>query len=332
MVTRSAEYSPALDGLRAVAALAVLLSHAEVPGFGGGARGVDVFFVLSGFLITRLLRDQWANGGVAVWCFWWNRGVRLVPALALLVLFFLVAPVTEYGSDRGWPALLAISYTTNFDLAAGGQGGPLEHTWSLAVEEHFYLLWPLLLPLIFAARRPAMLLFGAWLFLAATRAVLAHLMPWEAVYYPSYLHAGGLFLGAALAFERPGAWVGPYGAIAMVAVLTVLEPAHGSTKLMLAAPLTELATAAVIAGLMHPTRMTALFSFEPARRLGLISYGIYLWHWPIIFAIQEAPWWAKAPVTLGLSVVVAAASFYLVESPIRQRFRIFQAVPNRPAL
>ena len=160
-------YVPALDGVRALAVAAVLAFHGGMSWARGGYLGVDAFFVLSGYLITTLLLTEWQRtGGIALAAFWGRRARRLLPALLLLIVVVTIAarsllPPEEVRLLRG-DGLAAVFYVANWQMLLGGGDyfaqtaapSPLEHTWSLAIEEQFYLLWPLLLLVLLASRRP----------------------------------------------------------------------------------------------------------------------------------------------------------------------------------
>src|SRR5437870_3842480 len=146
-------HRPALDGLRGIAALLVIAAHLNIPGFaGGGATGVTLFFALSGFLITALLLEDHARGGIRWLEFYRRRALRLLPALLLVVIAFSAWDAKFERANVARDALAAIFYVANFARARGYQLGSLSHTWSLAVEEQFYFTWPLVLTIV--ARRP----------------------------------------------------------------------------------------------------------------------------------------------------------------------------------
>src|SRR5690606_11647941 len=191
-------YRPELDGLRGVAALVVVLFHCRVPGFGGGFLGVDVFFVLSGFLITSILLAEHAGtGGIALGRFYWRRALRLYPALLLTLAGYLsVAPLLWPGHPHGTEALLAGLYLAVYSIPLSDYPDYLKHTWSLAVEEQFYLLYPLALILCLRRMSPAEL--AKWLVIAVAVAVAWRLLNRLAV-LPTYhrfdTRLGGLLAG-----------------------------------------------------------------------------------------------------------------------------------------
>jgi peptidoglycan/LPS O-acetylase OafA/YrhL len=213
-------YLPGLDGLRALAVIAVLLYHAELPWIPGGFLGVEVFFVISGYLITTLLLAEWRQRGrIDLKAFWLRRARRLLPALYLLLVVTLAYAVVflpgEVAGLRG-DAVAALGYVTNWYLVLGhesyfeaiGRPSLLKHLWSLAVEEQFYLLWPPVLALglgVGATRwRERRVLLGALALAAASALLMALLYRPEVdlsrVYFGSDTRAAGLLIGAALAF------------------------------------------------------------------------------------------------------------------------------------
>jgi len=345
--------APGLDGVRAIAVLAVIGYHEGARALTGGFLGVDVFFVLSGFLITDLLTTQRPT----LKDFWLRRARRLLPALAvMLVLVTAAATIIEPGAVPALrPALLAaITYTSNwyqmlhhvsyFD--AFGPPPPLEHLWSLAIEEQFYLIWPLILWFVIIRLNG----WRAWIMatlLGAAGSALAMALLYRPgnpsmVYYGTDTHASALLIGAALALACPLATLTSTKAVATrrldaigIAGLAVLAWAFGhfsgNDALVYPAGLliAALAAAAIIAAAASQGAVAAITSVAPMRWVGVRSYAMYLWHWPVIAlaaalagkaANYPATWIAETVVTVGL----AAASWRLVEAPIlRDGFRSF---------
>jgi peptidoglycan/LPS O-acetylase OafA/YrhL len=351
--------SGGLDGIRALAVLAVIAFHEGLPGVPGGFLGVDVFFVLSGYLITDLLAAQFdRDGRLCLRGFWARRARRLLPALGL-VLVTVAAAVTVFEPEEMRAlrdALLgAMTFSSNWSQAVTHQSyftvfgppPPLQHLWSLAVEEQFYLIWPLLLAFVLAtthSRRLAAAL--AWAGAAASAAVMAMVyVPGSDpsfVYYGTDTHASGLLIGAALALMFPLArlssvsamtarqldYAGVLGLAALGYAVTHFagsDPALYPDGLVLAA----LAAASVVAAAAAPGRIAKLLGWAPLRWLGVRSYGIYLWHWPVIAlagAVAGArvnPAAARLAET-ALPIALAAASWRWIEEPILRRgFRAF---------
>lgn len=304
-------YIPELDGLRAVAVVAVVLFHADPSGpFSGGFVGVDLFFVLSGFLITSILAAEWkAAGSIDLWRFYRRRFLRLMPALLfLLAVYLVVAPLAWPGHPHGRDALLTGLYLSDYSYAFWQAPFYLQHTWSLAVEEQFYLLWPLLLVPLLKTKRPLLWLGIAWLAVTVWRASFTD---WTDYYYRFDTRGSGLLLGAMLAFVRFRA--GPMLGYASLGLLGLIFLIGNIAAAMLFISPTELAAAALI---LAPLPFLA----NPALVwTGKISYGIYLWHFPIAYALRsELPFAFTAPLTLALSIGCAALSFYTVEAWARR--------------
>ena len=354
-------FRPDVEGLRAVAVGAVLLYHAGVPWVGGGFVGVDVFFVISGYLITGLLlRELEGRGTLSLRTFYARRARRLLPSLALVlvtvsVLAWLVLPpvrrATVYG-DVVAAALYVVNWwfvhTTVDYSAAGMQASPVQHIWSLAVEEQFYLAWPLLMLGVAAwprgrgSLRSRLLVvvgavtaasFGYCVLLTATEAGRAYFSTftrgWE-------LGVGAL-LAVALARSEPGR-VPARGLLALLGLGAIAAAVVGFDDATLFpgawALLPSLGAAAVVlagSGGGAPTGPQRLLASAPMRHVGRLSYTWYLWHWPLL-VFAEARWGRLGPVA-GLLVVAASylptlATHRLVE----ERFRRSARLARRPAL
>jgi peptidoglycan/LPS O-acetylase OafA/YrhL len=318
-------YRPELDGLRALAASAVVLFHAYVPIAPGGIRGVDVFFVLSGYLITNLL----LTGERSVGAFWVARLRRLVPALALfLAAYVALAPLLlpDFAQTRWADAAFSALYVSDEATAFGVQKG-LGHTWSLAVEMQFYLIWPFAVSRLkrLPPARAALLLWLAWVTVTAARGVyFAQTGDWTTTYYPSYLHCSGLLLGSALAFAPlPARW-GKIAAAVLFALVLAL-PSDGRGHLLWTIPLTEVASAALVCALGAPGPLREALSWPPLVKLGVLSYGVYLWHHPLTEIFNPFGWWVSAPLSLALAIALSWLSFVTVEAWFRRS-------ASRPAL
>ncbi|MFC8086385.1 acyltransferase family protein [Streptomyces sp. NPDC057340] len=356
-------HPPRLDiqGLRAVAVGLVVLSHAGVSRVEGGYIGVDVFFVISGFLITSLLLRELADTGrVSLRTFYARRALRLLPASSLVIavtlagawLFLSKARLAEYAGD----ALAGALYTLNFRLAASGTDylaqnsppSPFQHLWSLAVEEQFYLVWPVLLLLTWRIARgqrgPVAVPLAALCAVSFAASVLVtdRSAPWA--YFGSLTRAWELGAGALLALAAarlrrlPAALAAPLGWLGLACVtLAALRyddetPFPGHHALLPVA-----GTVLVLAGGCVPTAYGAgrLLERRPLVWLGGLSYGWYLWHWPLLViapaALGRADGTAGVPLALALSAVALALAWLtlrLVENPVRFH-RAFGGRPRR---
>ncbi|CAL9505352.1 hypothetical protein SUDANB145_03506 [Streptomyces sp. enrichment culture] len=350
---------PDIQGLRAVAVGLVVLSHAGVAGVAGGYVGVDVFFVISGFLITSLLlRELTATGRVSLRAFYARRALRLLPASALVIvttlagawLFLSPARFAEYAGD----ALGSALYTVNFRLAAAGTDylaqtappSPFQHFWSLAVEEQFYLVWPLLLLLgtrLVRGRRRLLaaglgvLCLGSFAFGVRMTDLSA---PWA--YFSSLTRAWELGAGALLALcaarlrKLPGAVAGPLSRLGLACIaLAAVAYDDGTPFPGPYALLPVLGAVLVLAGGCAPAPHGAgrLLGRRPLVMLGGLSYGWYLWHWPLLViapaALGRTDGTAGVPLALGLCAAALGPAWLtlrLVEDPVR----FHRALAGRP--
>jgi peptidoglycan/LPS O-acetylase OafA/YrhL len=313
-------HRPGLDGVRALAALAVLLFHARAPGFSGGFVGVDVFFVLSGYLITSLLTAELERTGrIDLGRFYLRRALRLVPALALLLVVYMAVapwlwPAIPTGEHVG-DVVLSGLYLSDYAFALFQRPHILRHTWSLAVEAQFYLLWPLAVAAL--ARNPRRVPWMLALYLAASLWRVADLVRGDVVstYYRADTHASGLLLGALLAWSPARRLTPATGAAALFALACLClglrwGPAAG---LALGVPAAELAAAVLILAAGQGP-VARFLSWRPLAGLGALSYGVYLWHAPIaIFLWDRVSWPVALAITLPLSVGMAALSWFTVE-------------------
>ena len=355
-VRNDQRYLPGLDGLRALAVAAVVAYHVDLGWAQGGLLGVGVFFTLSGYLITDLLLGQQeSTGRLQLASFWLRRARRLLPAL-IVMLAVVVAWVTLLDRPllpavRGAVAASAL-YVTNWWLIAQhssyfaqfGPPSPLGHLWSLAVEEQFYLIWPWLLWIGLRWRRSRAVvetrLAAVSLLLAAASAVAMGLL-YQPGYDPTRVYDGtdtrafGLLIGAALAFVWPSRhlraevadrarWILDGAGFAGLAVFAVLVWRTGEYSPFLyrgGMVLLSFAAALMIAAAASPaSRFGRILGWRPLRWLGVRSYGIYLWHFPII-VLTAPPGGGDTPVRAILQVTAiigcAALSWRYIEEPIR---------------
>jgi peptidoglycan/LPS O-acetylase OafA/YrhL len=332
-------YRPALDGLRAVAVIAVVLYHAWPAVAPGGFIGVDLFFVLSGFLITTILLEEHARTGtIHLPSFYARRALRLLPALAVLLvasaaIASAVAPQTAAQVRLG--VLASVLYFADFLKASGAPLSILGHTWSLAIEEQFYLVWPVALWLLLRRwdRRRALAVCLAGLVVVP----LLRVALWSAgasadrIYFAPDTRADSLLAGCALAVAcqlglldrvpamaaRTAALIAPLGLAALVAFGAI----DSGVTVTIGFTVTAALAASVIAlTVVRPlTLPVRLLSLPPLVGVGRISYGVYLWHYPLVLllaaALHTVPGPLVALTALPASLVAARASHLLVERP-----------------
>lgn len=329
-------YSPALDGLRAIAIAVVVLFHARVPLAWGGFLGVDVFFVLSGFLISSLLLAELdATGTVGLRAFYMRRLVRLTPALLLmLAVYSAIAPLAWPEDSHANQVAIAAAYVSDYVIAlAGTPPGQLSHTWSLSVEMHFYLLAPI--ALLWAARRFStrrLLAAAALLYVAATcwrLVMLAAGQSWQEVYYRFDTHLSGLVLGCLLSLlvRDPGALYAVRRRLpslrfwlpVLVLAFCIL-PWGNRAVAAIGFTAVELGTAALLLAVQDKdSAAVRLLSHTALVWVGKMSYGIYLWHYPVFRLLREdLPWHQVLLLGVPLSVALAALSFYTIEAWARR--------------
>ena len=338
----------ALDGLRALAILVVVLYHAARRFFPGGWSGVDVFFVLSGFLITTLLRREIEETGrISFSKFYIRRALRLTPALALLLAFEVVrSPLASDGSEGLRAALVAAAYFMNWSRAFHlFPQGVLGHTWSLSAEEQFYLIWPFALVLI--ARR------GATKWVSVTLAVV---VGWrfallyvgteaDRIYNGFDTHCEGFLIGCLLGLVGAEACrnalsgagdlgrllLSPALPLASLALIVLLLP-WGAATCAFGIALASACSGWLIISIYENNWLERLLSFAPFAYTGKISYGWYLWHYPALSLTHHIRFggWRQHLLTIaavGGSYAIAALSFAYVEKPFLKWKRRFETEP-----
>jgi peptidoglycan/LPS O-acetylase OafA/YrhL len=343
-------YRPSLDGLRAFALAILLCHHALIPGFRGGAVSLDLFFALSGFLITTLLiQERERFGHIDLKRFWARRWLRLLPALMACVAGTLAVTgllASKAVFDRNLHAVVPILfYYGNWFRAFNGAAslGTLDHTWSLGIEEQFYLIWPLILVIAgMRGARPQLLiavcLVGA-VASVAERILLEPSVSIDRLVSGSDTHCDGLLLGCALGF----ALTLPRAELIIRRVASrLLAPALVVTAALVVSPtwltsdsyyaflytvglaLAALAGVVMVAHLVlfPSSRLGRLFATSPFVRMGEISYGIYLWHATVFHSVQYAlhrfPEPAIWVIEVAATVVVAEISWRFLEAPLQQ--------------
>ena len=333
-------YRSDIDGLRAVAVVAVILFHAGIGGFSGGYVGVDVFFVISGFLITQILRKDHEAGRFSILKFYERRARRIMPALLVLLLLALAGGYVfllpfQFG-DLGKSTLATLAFISNIKFWRGAgyfEGAaeftPLLHTWSLAVEEQFYIIFPVVLGLVLRYRRrwlgPLVTVTGVASLLLSIVGV--YLSP-SATFYLIPTRAWELLIGAALALDlvpriRSAAareWLAAAGLAAIVAAVLLFTPLTYFPGA--AALLPCVGTALIIqAGREQPSAVARALGSKVPVFIGLISYSLYLYHFPIfVFARFWSAGELSAATTLAcfvLTFVLATLSWRYVERPFR---------------
>ena len=341
-------YRPGLDGLRAIAVAAVFLYHARIDWLPGGFLGVDLFFVLSGYLITSLLLVEWeARNRIDLRRFWLRRARRLLPALVVVVLVSLALAAIFARQDlahtRGDAVSSLLYYTNWHEIIANhsyfnlmGNPSLLQHTWSLAIEEQFYIVWPLLLVpcLVLVGRRRLPMLVTAGI--AASAALMWILYNPNGgdpsrVYYGTDTRAFLLLMGILLALVWP--WIQRLrqavpllellGVAALVGTVLLFRQMQEFNPTLYRGG--DLAAAfcfvVLLAAVAHPrTGIGEALGVAPLRWVGERSYGIYLWHWPIIVLVAGVNARPSVGIVVGeaaLVLAVAALSYKFVEQPIR---------------
>ena len=355
---RGIQYIPAIDGLRAIAVIAVILYHLGISWIPGGFLGVDLFFVISGYVITRLLLDSiQERGGLDLRDFYMARIRRLLPPLVFMIIvtsivvgiwapdttkkFLTDAPFSIFGGMNWW---LVFNQQDYFE--SSGRPPLLQHTWSLAVEAQFYLLWPLILLLVLkyfgkkvipAAALTIAAISGVALMLVSFQLDATNSSKVSHIYFGTDTHSIGLFLGAALAVS----WIpqnfnlqvtrraqdfidgiGVFGFIGILATFALIDESK-PTLYRIAFPLAGIFGTAILISIVHPaSRFAPLLRNKVLLWIGERSYAIYLWHW-VIFQISrpqvdlDGENWALFSLRILLVLAMADISLRLVELPIR---------------
>ena len=344
-------YHAALDGLRAIAVLAVIAYHDQYSWAKGGFLGVDLFFVLSGFLITTLLVKEFRRGStIALGAFWARRARRLLPALLLVLVFvalythLAVVPWERNGVRDDMFA--SLFYVANWRFIFDQQGyfqlfaaaSPLRHMWSLAIEEQYYLVWPLVVLGCLRLGRGSTRVLGAVCAVGAGASVIDMWLRFHpgdpsGAYYATDARAHSLLVGAFLAIVlvawRPSARacralaLGAIPAFVIVLVAAHITSGTGAHYYHGGSVLFAIVVAILIAGVLQAGPLTALLSVRPLAWIGRISYGLYLWHWPIdVWLVPSRVHVGTTTLNalrLGVTFAASIASYYLVERPIRER-------------
>ena len=354
--TRGIQHIPAIDGLRAIAVTAVIFYHLGFSWIPGGFLGVDLFFVISGYVITRLLLDSIErSGGLDLRGFYKARARRLLPPMIFMIVvtgfyitiwaqdsvrrFVTDVPFALTGSINWWLVAKEQDY-----FEAIGRPPLLQHTWSLAVESQFYLIWPIILLLVLKRFGKKIIPFAALLIALVSASLLFYVsLQLDAssdvshIYFGTDTHSVGLFLGSALAvswipqnFKSEVSkraqnfidFIGVFGLIGILASFLLIDESS-PTAYKIAFPLAAVFGVAIITSIVHPaSRFAPILQNRVLLWVGERSYAIYLWHW-VIFQISrpsvdiEGEDWALIAVRILIVLALADISLKLVELPIR---------------
>ena len=354
--TRGIQHIPAIDGLRAVAVAAVILYHLGFSWIPGGFLGVDLFFVISGYVITRLLLDSIErSGGLDLKGFYKARARRLLPPMVFMIVLtgFYISIWAQDSVKRFMTDVpFALSGTINWWLVANerdyfeaiGRPPLLQHTWSLAVESQFYLVWPVILLLVLKRFKKKVIPFAALLIALASASLLFYVsLQLDAssdvshIYFGTDTHSVGLFLGSALAVswipqnfkdkvsvraQNFVDFIGVFGLVGILAIFLLIDESS-QTAYKIAFPLAAIFGVAIITSIVHPaSRFAPILQNRVLLWIGERSYAIYLWHW-VIFQISRprvdiyGEDWALIAVRILIVLALADISLKLVELPIR---------------
>ncbi len=332
---------PALDGIRAVAVAMVVCFHGGWGWMRGGYVGVSVFFTLSGFLITRLLLDEHrANGRISLVSFWSRRVRRLLPlstacllAVIVLVRLGVYGDVPHLRRDLLGSALQVQNWVqlnggVTYASLVASASSPLDHFWSLAIEEQFYWCWPLVMLAVVRAKRPALVIAV----LAAAFGVVAPFIAVQfgssAAYLATPARVAEILAGATLAgyvHQRRAplparVWLLGVPALVVILVAAVTWPSASGPAYNGALPLFALATTALLVAVQVPSPLSRALSVRPLVQLGAISYGVYLVHWPVMVAMRQSggPDAARFAAVVALTLIIATVSYIVLELPIRR--------------
>jgi peptidoglycan/LPS O-acetylase OafA/YrhL len=341
-------YRPSLDGLCAFAVLMVMAHHANIPFCSGGSIGVDIFFVLSSFLITSLLLEEWRKTrDISLRRFYLRRVLRLIPALAVFLIFVQLYGLAVFRGPRLWDTEKAIAsvifYVGNWMQAfhlVTMEG--LSHAWSLSIEEQFYLIWPLTLLLLLRSGQNERWILR-WLGLAIVLIAVRRGFLWtgeasgDRIYFGGDARSDELLAGCAVAAwlhlatfprEKIRSVVRYLVAPAFVLILAVIvHPLAKKAMYTLGWPAIEAAVSVLIVGLILGIAgpLQKLLELRPAVWIGKLSYGLYLWHFPIVGKVGE--WQSlgllRPVVGFALTFAAASASYYLVELRFLRRKQQF---------
>lgn len=344
-MSRQGTYRPDIEGLRALAVMPVVVFHAGFPLIPGGFLGVDIFFVISGYLITGIIAREVANKSFSYIRFYERRVRRILPALLAMLTIVLIAGSlllfpAEY-NDLARSALAAVLSVANLYFYVtvnyfSGESFPLLHVWSLAVEEQFYLVLPPLLLLVWTyVRRWLVMILIVIALLSLVSAQIAIMDNPEAAFYQTQYRMWELMSGGILAIiaPRPPSGAVARNALGLTGLLMVLIPFAFVSRTVPFPGLSALPTclgAVMLIGSAANDRVTLVsraLSLPPVRFIGLISYSLYLWHWPIIVLAREgaaflpfslSPDWRGRSAIVAVSLVAAVLSWRFVERPFRQ--------------
>lgn len=357
-----------LDGLRGLAVIAVIAYHLNLSWTPGGFLGVGVFFVLSGYLITDLLVDEWSQDGkINLVNFWFHRFRRLLPAFFVMLLTVIAwvtlfeRPMLAKLQEEVLPSLLYVSnwwyifHNVSY-FESFGPPSPITNIWSLAVEEQFYLIWPLLILLGLRFVKDRSKLVGITLLFAIVSALVMTIMyepgtdP-SRVYYGTDTRAFSMLFGASLALVWPSRKLSTkvpvqgrmaldlIGGIGLLIIFVMIFTTTQYDDFIYQGGMVilSLATVLLVATLAHPSsRLASVLSWKPLRWIGVRSYGIYLWHYPIIILTNPPVNTSGVNVSLAIfqivaTLVAAALSWRFIENPIRHGAlaRIWDSIRDR---
>jgi len=350
------ERQPALDGVRALALVLVLFFHAGFTWMPAGYMGVSVFFTLSGYLITNLLLEEFdSSDGIQLGAFYSRRWKRLLPAgllcLVGIILLRFAGAYREVQHLRGDLTAATLQVFNWTELSRGGsyaglftasadELSPVKHYWSLAIEEQFYLLWPLVLLLLArrARRRGTPVLRSVAVLTVAfvvAAPVIAVVFGKDAAYWATPARFGEILVGATLACVMRRPWATRHAlsrasgtavaatCLAVIVASSVLLPSDGGPAFSGWLGIFALVSAGLIVGLRAPGPLRRAMSWRPLVLLGVVSYGAYLFHWPVFVLLSAGGWELSRPPSFAVAVAItlglAAISYRLVEHPIRTR-------------